>query len=98
MLQGSAVTILSDGESYNSLVSQKYSVNDNGGLGIFEFNYMLDAQCSSHGREGRIIRIMYDTQNLPLGVTKGISVDDEQALLIYDIYGPKPTGIVCIIT
>ena len=38
--------------------------------------------------------MMYDTQNLPLGVTRGISVDDEHALVVYDIYGPKPTGVV----
>jgi len=75
---------------------KNYTLNTDGGLGTFEFPYMLDAHCSEYGREGRLVRIMFDTQTLPKGVTMGIHVDEDHALVVSDLYGlnGRPKGTV----
>jgi cyanophycinase-like exopeptidase len=92
-LQSSRVVILT-GESYDTLAYKNYTLSQ-GGLGIFEGNYMTDAHCSEYGREARLIRVLHETRDLPfIGTTKGISIDEDHALVVTGLYTGRPIGTV----
>jgi len=49
--------------------------------------WVLDAHCSERGREGRMIRFLYDTQSLPdVGIPQGFSIDEDHALVVTNLY------------
>ena len=55
---------------------------------------MTDAHCSEYGREGRLIRVLYDTKDLPgIGIAQGISIDEDHALVVTNLYN-RPLGSV----
>ncbi len=91
--QGGKITVLT-GETYPSLVYKNYSINSNGGLGNFPGPYVLESHNSEMGREGRMIRILFDTKDLPgIGVPTGFGIDEDHALVVTDLYN-RPKGTV----
>ncbi|XP_071090907.1 cyanophycinase-like [Haliotis cracherodii] len=64
-----------------------------GGIGIYD-GYILDTFRSSHGREGRLIRLLSDTQHLPHGVLYGIGVDPNTALVVTEARTSNEIGEV----
>ena len=58
---------------------------------------MIDAHCSEYGREGRLIRVLFDTKDLPgIGIAQGISIDEDHALVVTNLYN-RPLGTVLIL-
>jgi len=95
--QASKVVLL-NGETYPALTSG-YTYNPLGGLATFPpaSPYQIESHCSEKGREGRLIRCLYDTQSIPnTGVTKGLCIDENHALVVTDLYGSNPLGTVNI--
>ena len=82
------------GETYDSVTFKNYTLQTRGGLGTFPGPYMTDAHCSEYGREGRLIRVLYDTKDLPgIGIAQGISIDEDHALVVTNLYN-RPLGTV----
>ena len=95
-----AKVVLLNGETYPALTTG-YTFNPLGGLATFPLNspYQIESHCSEKGREGRLIRCLYDTQNIPItGVTKGLCIDENHALVVTDLYGKNPIGTVKSLT
>ena len=52
------------------------------------------ATVSERGREGRLIRLLQDTRNVPeIGTTRGFGMDEETALIVTNLY-TQPIGTV----
>jgi len=49
---------------------------------------------SERGREGRLIRLLSDTRAQSRGVQYGIGVDEDTALVVYDVNTTQATGEV----
>ncbi|KAL3863803.1 hypothetical protein ACJMK2_005535 [Sinanodonta woodiana] len=60
----------------NNLIYEKI-----GGIGLFH-GYVLDSHFSERGREGRLIRLLWDTRRLSLGTNYALGVDENTALVI----------------
>ncbi|KAL3863804.1 hypothetical protein ACJMK2_005536 [Sinanodonta woodiana] len=52
-----------------------------GGIGLFH-NYVIDTHFSQRGREGRIIRLLWDTRKQSLGSNYAFGVDENTALVV----------------
>ena len=93
-LQGKTVAVLTGGTWAVLADPSAGTVNTAGGLGLFEAPYMLDAQCSDQGREGRLIRMLQNYRNTPtIGTTRGLCIDGDHALVVTDLC-TQPTGTV----
>lgn len=80
-------------DSPDAVNSTVLSYSPAGGLGLLG-GYVLDSRFSELGREGRMIRLLQDTRSLPLiGVTKGIGIDDNTALVVSNSL-TRPVGKV----
>ena len=95
-LQGKTVAVLTGGTWAVLADPSAGTVNIAGGLGLFEAPYMLDAQCSDQGREGRLIRMLQNYRNTPtIGTTRGLCIDGDHALVVTDL-STQPTGTVSL--
>ena len=82
------------GEVYETMARKNYTISQDG-LGTFEGNYMTDGHCSEYGREARLIRVLQETRDFPfIGTTKGISIDEDTALVVTGLYSGRPLGTV----
>lgn len=64
-----------------------------GGLPFFPFG-ILDTHFSNRGREGRLIRLTWDTRTLARGTTHAFGVDQNTALVVTGIGSADPVGEV----
>ncbi|KAK2714599.1 hypothetical protein QYM36_008974 [Artemia franciscana] len=97
--------MITSGRPYDSLVYGSYSggpdpvypddltYDENGGLGLLN-GYIPDTHFSERGREARLIRLLQDTKNAVGGVTKGFGVDEDTALVIYNVGSNEEIGEV----
>lgn len=67
--------------------------NPDGGLGFFD-GYVIDTHFANRGREGRMIRLLSDTKNLPKGTARGFGVDENTALVVTHLGTPQAVGSV----
>ena len=59
------------------------------------FNYFISILgFSERGREGRLIRLVSDTMEQDLGTTMGVGVDENTALVVYNVAGATQYGEV----
>ncbi|KAK3585487.1 hypothetical protein CHS0354_003335 [Potamilus streckersoni] len=64
-----------------------------GGIGLFH-NYVIDTHFSQRGREGRIIRLLWDTRKHSLGSNYAFGVDENTALVVTHDGTSQGTGKV----
>ncbi|XP_070566911.1 cyanophycinase-like [Ptychodera flava] len=64
-----------------------------GGLGVID-DVVLDTHFSERGREGRLIRLVADTMGQSRGAELGIGVDENTALVIYNVGTNYQWGLV----
>ncbi len=70
-----------DGAGLDSTNEEDLSYDPLGGLGFFPRGFVLDTHFGQRGREGRLIRLLADTKDIPkLGAIVGIGVDENTAL------------------
>ena len=53
--------------------------------------------CSEQAYQGRLIRLLADTQGKPLGTKYGVGIDEEAGLLVTNVGTVQEKGEVCSI-
>ncbi|XP_072046608.1 cyanophycinase-like [Amphiura filiformis] len=78
---------------YNPNYPDDLSYDEFGGIGMVS-GMVLDSHFSTRGREGRLIRLVADTMTGPLGTSLGVGVDEDTALVIYNVGETSQLGEV----
>jgi cyanophycinase len=92
------------GVSYNALLNGAFPDGEKVGpddliydpLGGIEMmdSYQLYSHFGERGRQGRLIRLLSDTRDQSRGVQYGFGVDEDTALVVYDVNTTQATGEV----
>nr|KAG5693692.1 hypothetical protein BaRGS_008334 [Batillaria attramentaria] len=82
---------LKDGAMTSSNNCCDLTYNPDGGLAMLD-GYILDTHFAERGREGRMIRLISDTKHEPRGVSYGIGVGENTALVVTHANTPQAEG------